>query len=206
MPFHKETHQRINQVNSAVGWPAVLDWSDIDDMTATMTATSFGRLSELDGNPLAQRHASDIMEAVLRPKEGEQIDTDTAWCPGYEKLDEFDPRIIAFIYRTDGTYVRVTLTSADQWREVAGAYLNSESRCEAHNQPACAYFEDSSSWIDLQPYAVKRGEHIVILHMCAGCRDYLNFWNGIPENIQTEPQGWIDEGPKFDTDSDDPWA
>ena len=206
MPFHNETHQRINQVNSAVGWPAVLDWSDIDDMTTVMTATSFGRLSEFDSNPLAQAHAGEIMEAVLRPRDGEQIDTDTAWCPGYEKLDEFDPRMIAFIYRTDGNYVRVPLARVDQWREVAGAYLNSESRCEAHKQPGCASFEDSSSWIDLQPYAVKRGEHIIILHMCAGCRERLDDWGWTPENVQIEPQPWVDDGPKFDTDPEDPWA
>lgn len=203
MSFLRELHQRLNQANSAAGWPAVLDFDDHDEMSNTIATVLSARVSELDSNPLAQALAGEKIREVIRPHDDVEIDLDTRWCTQYDETDLFAARLIAVVYRTDDAYVRVPLSDVKQWREVATAHLDSETICQAHIQPDCGFFDNSSQWIDLQPYPIKRGEHLALVWMCAGCRERLKYPYWTIENAQIEPTPWIDEGPNFDGD---PWA
>lgn len=207
MTFMRDVHQRLNQANSAAGWPAVLDFSDRDEMSDTIARTLSFRIGELDRNSLAQCLAGEFIENVIRP-DGVAVDMDTRWNPRFDEMDLFSTRLIGVVYRTHDTYVRVPMTDPEQWREIGVAYLNSETHCQAHLQPECEYFSESWKPLDLQCYPIKRGEHVAIIWMCAHCRERLTDPHHSVD-IQSEPQPWIDEGPNFEGDpfgDADPWA
>lgn len=95
MSFLRELHQRLNQANSAAGWPAVLDFDDHDEMSNTIATVLSARVSELDSNPLAQALAGEKIREVIRPHDDVEIDLDTRWCTQYDETDLFAARLIA---------------------------------------------------------------------------------------------------------------
>lgn len=193
---YTEVHQRINQTLSQAGCPAVLDWEEIDPLAeSSADATFYGRISELDSNPLARAVASELLESILRPGEfADDVRTDTRWC------DESFLRAVVYSVDLDAC-LWVNLKTVPQWELVAAAYKNPELTCQAHNHPDCGYFNNFTD--ELTAYAVKRGEIIVIFYSCDVCRERMNNWDWTAQDYFQRGAGpWFDTGPNFE---EDPW-
>ncbi|MDA2890996.1 hypothetical protein PDG61_08745 [Mycolicibacterium sp. BiH015] len=202
MDIMDEIHQQINQLNSEMGWPAVTDFKDLDEIAENMERVSRARMSPLDRNEMAQDLISEWMQELIRPSDGREIEMDLRWYPKYDERDIFTARLFGVARMSpNGELVKVPLMDGHgQWRKVGVAYLNSQTRCQAKLQRQCHALSDDSMAVDprdLQCYPIKRGEYIFIVWMCEGCRERLEDPKALVD-IQTEPQRWRDTGPRSD--------
>lgn len=186
-PYGREHWQQLNQDYARAGLPPVMpeDWPAINAMAEQMDAVMVGSLGELDGNPLAQAAAAQVIAEGLRPDDKfwqdlklplPAINTDTRWCPDYDEADTATPRVRAFVYdRRADAHVWVPLTDRQQWTEVADAYRFPNTNCQARNHPDCPYFQQHRSTdVPLTAYAIDRGENLVILFVCPTCRTRMD--------------------------------
>lgn len=71
---NREVHQRLNQIASAIGAPAILDTAEIDLMAEEASNAAFLKLSDLDTLPMAQAVAAEMIQAVSCPTEFDASD------------------------------------------------------------------------------------------------------------------------------------
>ncbi|WP_131722708.1 hypothetical protein [Mycolicibacterium chlorophenolicum] len=204
-----ELNQRINDVTRELNKrpefdiPIIENFSEINVLTADRARFSFGRLSVADANPLAQALGGDVMSKIRRPGEcNVRVETDTRWCPYYDEAypqaGYFHAYVLGYTEGETEVYIHAPLDDASLWRKVAAAQLHSGTVCGARNQPDCDFYEDRSSWIDLQPFAIKRGESIPIVYICEECRDRMKVDGWTAQGyVGTGPMPWNDDGPKL---------
>ncbi|WP_255795324.1 hypothetical protein [Mycobacteroides abscessus] len=180
--WDREEWQGINQMYAAAGLPVVMpdDWESINMMAEQMDTVLAANEcdGDLDGNPLAQAVASEIVCAVLRPHdidpnwEPDAPYVDTRWC---REGQQAVVRVLVVSRRT-GEPVWVPLTEASQWLQVAETYAR-DQLCSAHNHPDCDYFTRTVSPTPdkpLRPYLIPRSENAVIIYVCPTCRERMN--------------------------------
>ncbi|WP_078294195.1 hypothetical protein [Mycobacterium sp. D16R24] len=180
--YDREYWQGINQMYAAAGLPVVMpeDQEAINVMAAQMDQVLADNQlgGELDGNPLAQATASEIVCSVLRPRdidpnwEPDAPYVDTRWCPEGQQAVV---RVLVVSRRT-GEAVWVPLTEPGQWQQVAETYAP-DQLCSAHNHPDCNYFTPTvspSPEKPVLPYLIPRSENAVIIYVCPTCRERMN--------------------------------
>lgn len=197
---NREVHQRLNQIASVIGAPAILDTAEIDLMAEEAANAAFLKLSDLDTLPMAQAVAAEMIQAASCPTEFDASDirTDTRWA------DE-SATYRALIRDVNlNLPVWVPLSNPCHWRQVADAYADPEQKCAAHNHPLCEFYDTDTVWSDLASYAIKRGEIICIVLMCGVCRGRLNNRDWYSESyIQHGAFPWHDDGRRWF--NDDEW-
>lgn len=184
-PYH-EIHQRINQVNSAIGAPAVLDWTEIDAMSEAMADNLFGRIGPLDSHPDAQNLARDLIDSYRTAVRLPQIAGETIIA---EHLGpQYGPRTMTRLYALMAIDHRglVPLSEEFTWQDVAKKYMTNHRVCDVELWFGCDKY---AATIDLP---VKLGEFVCLFKCCAKCRE----WFDEPKELRDDyrkPTGWSDE-------------
>lgn len=143
-----EAHQRINQINSQVGWPAVLDWAEHDKNVEAMVNATFARLSDLDRNADAQHLAYKTVQLHRSSAD--------VTVPGLCAIFAHDPTIA------------LPLSAMDDWEPIATQHLRKYVTCDVS---ICSMCEPRQA---NQNVAIKLGEFICIYKCCNGCRAFFD--------------------------------
>lgn len=203
---YRERNQRLNQTNAAAGLQVLMPEkaAAVNAAAEKLASASSGRMSELHSNPQAQAVAGELLrEAFPWLDIDNKTDTtdfkvpfDTRWA------EESAPFRALIRTAATKTVVWVPISGlAKQIPEVAAAYLDPESPCDAKNHPDCNYYQDEPSWPDLAAYPIKRGEIVVITFMCSTCRERCNNRDWSADDYpQTGPLRWNPDASKQERD------
>ncbi|MFN6553756.1 hypothetical protein ACP6C7_29120 [Mycolicibacterium septicum] len=162
----REAHQRINQINSQVGWPAVLDWAEHDKNVEAMANAALVRLSELDSDPDAHGLALKLVYAHR----------DHAFItePGLCAILAFDPTLA------------IPLAKLSEWQSVATKYVPKRyTTCDVQITHCCDE-NQAEGWL-----AIKTGEFVCVFKCCNGCREHFDM--SPDERERFEKNGFSDE-------------
>lgn len=176
-PYH-EVHQRINQVNSQIGVPAVLDWTERDEMAERAANATFVRVSELDNHPDAQEIA---MKTVHRYRDSLKASPDGLLGDRANIIGEGS---LFALLDFDARYA-IALSRDLTWKDVANQHLSNRYRvCDVEATYAC-------DRIGNQVLAIKTGEFICLYKCCQQCREWFDEPVELRENIAKN--SWWDE-------------
>ncbi|WP_431233776.1 hypothetical protein ACQ856_03525 [Mycolicibacterium psychrotolerans] len=177
-------YQRLNQINSQVGRPAVMPEhrATIDAYTDAID-DDYRHLLTHDRDPVAQRIASHMVKARLTANVEHRSVFDR-WCPSH---DESRPETMATLYAlvySNIAYV-IPLESAEQISEVA-EHLLLRKQCEARVTRRCR-------WRPTEVLAVKRGQYVCVFGICTGCKHHIESGLGFNEDYIGPSHDWVDD-------------
>lgn len=177
---HHETHQRINQVNSQIGAPAVLNWVERDEMAEAMAdATFYGRISYLDDHPDAQALA---MKTIHSYRDSLKAGPDGLMGDRANVIGE--GHLFALL-EVNPSYA-IALNSNLTWKDVANQHLSIRYRtCDVDKTYGCNPTGGN------QVLAVKVGEFICLYKCCQRCREWFDEPVELRANL--EKSTWFDE-------------
>ncbi|CDQ43191.1 hypothetical protein [Mycolicibacterium neoaurum] len=169
-PNH-ERHQRINQVNSQAGAPAVLDWPALDKMAETIANNGFGRISALDDDEEARNLAR---ETILLHRKGVEHVPGAETVIGEHAGPQHDPSLsLQTADRLYGllafdTKVIFPLSENFTWRQLSEKYLSRYRVCDVDVSIGC---ERTNAGLVI---AIKSGEFVCIYKTCESCRKWFS--------------------------------
>jgi len=161
---YREMNQRLNQVNSAVGAPAVLDPIEINQMARAIANKGFGRISELDDNEEARNLA---LETIHEHR------SHTETVVGEHAGTQYDPSILSTMQRVYGlmafdTRVIFPLSESFTWQQLSDKYLTRYRVCDVDVSIGC---ERTNAGLVI---AIKSGEFVCIYKTCESCRKWFD--------------------------------
>jgi hypothetical protein len=184
-PSDLEFYQRLNQINSRVGRPAVMPEhrAAIDAYTDAFD-DDYRRGLPCDRDPVARRIAGHMVKAHLSI-----ADTDRSV---YGRLcrshNESQPETMAKLYAltyTNITYV-IPLESEEQINEVVEQLLD-RRRCEACVTRDCD-LEQPTEFL-----TVKRGQYLCLFSICRACKQHISSGLGFNQDYAGPDNDWIDD-------------
>jgi hypothetical protein len=213
MTVDKERFKEINRAFAEKGLPVMwpTDWDAIDAMADELNQVVGDEFSPLDRNPIAQRLASWWVAKHVTNGDG-QRSIDTRFCPEY---DDVDPATMSRLYVLAYPRTEVfPLSDPGQYQQVAEQVLplgDPEAMCFAN------ITRDCDGLNPCEHLAVKRGEYLCVLTICAPCRKAVDTLDVDSDEYVGPAESWFDdrEGKPPDDPSlpknpwapdDDPWS
>lgn len=179
---NREVHQRINQVHSQAGNPAVLDWPDIDQSADEMDALTFARFSTFDEHPEARNLARANLRAHrLYVESNELVGETLIGDHGGMQWDAHDPRTQNRLYAIFAFDPRVLYPLCKQWthEDAAKKYLTRYTTCDVDVVSNC---ERTYAHTILDP---KSGEFVHLFKCCKPCRAWFDLTPDQREALRT---------------------
>lgn len=212
MTVDKERFKEINRAfaekDLPVMWPT--DWDAIDAMADEFNEVVGEEFSPLDRNPIAQRLASWWVAKHVTYGDGQRA-IDTQFCPEYDDADTATmTRLYMFAYPNAELF---PLSDPSQYRQIAEQLLPldaPDAMCFAN------ITRDCDGLNPCEHLAVKRGEYLCVLTICAPCRKAVDNLDVDSEEYVGPRDSWLDDREGVPPDnpkpppnpwvSDDPWS
>lgn len=175
--FEEQIRQRINQVNSQVGWAAVLpdSFANQDAVAERIVRNDRTRISGQIDDCTLRAIAKSIVGRSRGDRSGQlptYVDRDGQLCDPCE-----NPRFngLCAIPAFDPAY-SILLEETYTWQDVAAKYLAARNYCDVRASgyrcaSICDRVRENAWFADL---AVKVGHDIVLFKCCASCRSWLD--------------------------------
>lgn len=184
MSFLNSVHQRLNQMNSEVGWPALIDTEHHDQHAEKLANVALARLGPLDDHHDAQGIA---MKTVHRYRDSLKAERDGVL--GDRANIVGDPDAGLYILLAYEPTHLIALDDPANWEATAKRYLPRFYRsCDIEVTRGCT---PTDAPIILP---IKTGEFVCVFQCCQRCREWFDEPLEMRENLERSDSGtWWDE-------------
>lgn len=173
---NRETHQRLNQINSQIGAPAMVDTAEIDQLAHAADQAMALTLTDSEAQNLAREtialYRTSVQlggqETIMAEHLSNEYDTGNPLT--------FNCQYGLLAMDTRGLY---PLSDAMTWKDLAARYLFKWRRCDVNICLGCDI--DSAANI----FAVQSGEFVCIYKACDKCLNWFSFDGTDRERFQT---------------------
>lgn len=174
-------HQRLNQVNSEVGWPALIDTEQHDKLAERMANLALVHFGPLDGHPDAQGLG---MKLIQRHRDSLDARPD-GFLADHANIAGDAGTGLYVLLAYDPTHA-IAISDPAEWEAVASKYLPQSDRfCDVEITVGCT---PSNGPLTLP---VKVGEFICVFRCCERCLAWFHLAPQIREDTQLN--GWDDD-------------